>query len=280
MSQENMGVNQEQLSALANAQSQVLDDLRHVIPEIIELWQRVGVMLEDAYTRPGHPMRRAEYMTQGVSLDVLLQSAARNLAALGELEARVRDVRALEKLKTIEHEATSVNRDKFKALLEPESAHVLKADFDTLKSYLPSTGANLAAALTAVYAPLVGIRELLLAFAHEPSGGKDKLELLLEVIKAVGVDHLSLYCPLIGPAVAVAETLKKQVERRANELNAGIEERDRFLALDEGIEAFQREAAHSKEVLAKALGQADELDKTFLGSVHRVMGTFRIVGEI
>jgi hypothetical protein len=280
MSQDRANLTQKQLADLGDAQSNALEDLQHLIPEVMELWQRVGVMLDDGSAKPGHPMRKAEYMTRSAGLDVLLRNATLNLETLHKLAEKVGDTQALDRLKAFEQAAETVNREKFRAVMFPEAADALKVDFATLRGYLPCTGTNLAAAITAVYSPLVAIRELLRAFLHEPSSGKEKLELLLEVIKAIGLDHLSLFCPLIGPAVAVAETLKKQEEKRTLELTTGVEERDRFLYLEEGIDAFEKDVDQSRETLAKSVAEAHRLDAAFAKSIHRAMGVFKIVDEI
>jgi hypothetical protein len=244
-------------------------EIANIADEAKTLFLDAGTLL-DRGTTEGHASRRAEY----VLLEVFqLQYMERALALCDkprELRDRARAQDASSKVQKAAAAIRELDQEFMRNVFEPDTAAAFGSDLHVMSDYLPRMKLVVSACCLASWSPLFFARDIFAAYAGKTPNSAAVMDVALSVLKTVAIDFVAKSNPIIGPVLAIAESVRRNEERRLNTLIAGVEERDRYLTLEESIEAGRELLDAAEAYVSESLASLTERDAAFNRAVARI----------
>jgi len=266
------------IDSLFNALVTVGETLPDVHDQTRQFWLESGDLLARG-SEAGHPERRAEYALLEVFQLEYMKRSIRLLQIPKVFLQRNRHFDATTRLAAV-RAPQEIDEATVKRLFDNDTIEMVLSDNRVIVSYLPRLKLIQSSGGIAAIAPVFYARDIFAAYLGRATTATSVLEVSFAILKTVAIDLLGKNNPILGPAVALAEALTDIEERRLRQFTQGVEERDRFLNLQDAVNGGHQMLTDAENLIANCISLNEQADAEFDLAVTRMGKVADIVAKL
>jgi hypothetical protein len=252
--------------------SNLLDQCPTAIAEATEFWNEISARFDEPlYREDILPELKADFLAAKSSQLRFFQRATQNLATLRTVleNGKIANQTAATLDETLDAASPAIALN---ALFIPlEEHHALTADLKLLPVERRAVLVNASAAIVAVTAPWVFIRDAFALYLNKPTLGANAFAVFITIVKEGGMHLAAEAIPFIGSIVALAEALKKQEEKGYEDFMTFIDQSNAFLSLTKAVDHGLKDLDATDQAIGEYIDSIETTNRPFLERAGRVV---------
>jgi hypothetical protein len=252
--------------------SNLLDQCPTAIAEATEFWKEISARFDEPLHREDIlPELKADFLAAKSSQLRFFQRATQNLATLRTVleNGKIANQTAATLDETLDAASPAIALN---ALFIPlEEHHALTADLKLLPVERRAVLVNASAAIVAVTAPWVFIRDAFALYLNKPTLGANAFAVFITIVKEGGMHLAAEAIPFIGSIVALAEALKKQEEKGYKDFMTFIDQSTAFLSLTKAVDHGLKDLDATDQAIGEYIDSIETTNRPFLERAGRVV---------
>jgi hypothetical protein len=248
--------------------------------DILSKWEEFSQLLEDGTEDPeGHPKRLAMYATALALQQQLMERMIALSSTTPELLKRYARLDALPKMAFVSSALKVDGMGQLFQTLPSETLMAFRRDVDTMKRSIVDWQLTAASASVAAFSGWHYFRDMLYAYLDPQSVLKGGFLVVVALLKHFAVDVATKSNPVLGPALALAETVKSNTERRIEEVSKAAKEIDLIYSLEDAIKTGLGQVDTAEMIARNSFQHLDELEVRFHEAAARTRSVFELLAR-
>jgi hypothetical protein len=252
--------------------SNLLDQCPTAIAEATEFWKEISARFDEPlYREDILPELKADFLAAESSRLRFFQRATQNLATLRTVleNGKIANQTAATLDETLDAASPAIALNTL--FIPLEEHHALTADLKLLPVERRAVLVNASAAIVAVTAPWVFIRDAFALYLNKPTLGANAFAVFITIVKEGGMHLAAEAIPFIGSIVALAEALKKQEEKGYKDFMTFIDQSNAFLSLTKAVDHGLKDLDATDQAIGEYIDSIETTNRPFLERAGRVV---------